>query len=221
MAPGLVARWKGQVVMARYKVGFRNRSANERIEISRHFITSVVNVPASKRQLVRLDELAAALAAATTARAEYLASQSVVRLARERYVEAVKVLCERVTFNATGLSNGVADDDIEYLAAGLDLAAPKDAVGPPPELSELRVERLAGSGRVGLRWKCPLSRASYRIEVTTDPNREAGWKQHAITSRRSVVLNDLRSAVWQWVRVACVNAHGQGPWSTPVRVLPE
>jgi hypothetical protein len=207
--------------MARYKVGFRNRSANERIEISKHFITSVVNVPASKRQLVRLDELAAALSAATNARAEYLAAQTTVQLARERYAQTVKVLCDRVTLNATGLSVRVADDDIEYLAAGLDLSAPKDAVSSPPEPSDLRVQRLAGPGRVGLRWKCPLDRAMYCIEVTTDPNREAGWKQHVITSRRSVVLNDLRSAVWHWVRVACINTHGQGPWSAPVRVLPE
>lgn len=207
--------------MARYKVGFHNRSANERIEISKHFISSVVNVPAPKRQLVRLDELEAALSAATTARTEYLAAQLAVKVARERYAQAVKVLCDRVTRNATGLSNGVADDDIEYLAAGLDLAAPKNTVDPPPEPIALRVERLAGPGRVGLRWKCPLSRVAYSIEVTTDPNREKGWKQHAIATRRSVMLDDLRSAVWQWVRVACINTQGQGPWSAPVRVLPE
>jgi hypothetical protein len=207
--------------MARYKVGFHNRSANERLDISRHFITSVVNVPAPKRQLVRLDELEAALSAATTARTEYLAAQAAVKAARERYAQAVQVLCDRVTRNATGLSNGVGDDDVEYLAAGLDLAAPKNAVEPPPEPLALRVERLAEPGRVGLRWKCPVSRGCYSIEVTTDPNGETGWKQHAITSRRSVVLDDLRSAVWQWVRVACINTQGPGPWSVPVRVLPE
>ncbi len=207
--------------MARYKVGFRNRSANERIEISQKFIARVPNVPAPKRRLVHLDELEASLAEATDLRAEYLAAQVAVNHIRQRYAEAVKVLCQRVTLSAIGLSNGVGKDDHEYLAAGLQLSAPRQSQPLPPAPMALRVERLTGPGRAGLRWKGSLRRCCYVIEVTTDPEGRHGWKRQSQTFKHRAVVDHLRSAVWHWIRVAGVNACGQGPWSVPMRVLPE
>ena len=207
--------------MALYKVGFRNRSANERIAISERFITNVVKVPAPKRPLVRLGELEEALATATAARADYVAVQTELRAARQRYAQAVKVLCDRVTLNVIGLSNGVGNDEAGYLAAGLQLPAPRRSLGRPSAPTHLRVERLAGPGRARLRWNRPLRRGIFSVQVTEDPKAEKGWKEQTKTTKQSVVLKNLHSAMWQWVRVAGFNAHGQGPWSQPVRVLPE
>jgi hypothetical protein len=207
--------------MPRYKLGFRNRSASERIAISERFIKNVGKLPVSKRRLVRLAALGEALAAATGTRAEYLSAKTALRAARERYGAAVKQLCQEVTRDAVGLSVSVQQNDAEYLVAGLELAAPHRAVGPVPAPLSVRVERGSEPGAAKVRWDCPLRRCLYRVQMTTDPRAASGWRDVATTTKRRVLLEGLRSGVWQWLRVRGANAHGQGPWSQAVRVLPE
>jgi hypothetical protein len=72
---------------------------------------------------------------------------------------------------------------------------------------------------MGLRWKRPVRRCAFLIQMTSDQAAATGWQQVAISgNRQSCEVTRLESGVKCWFRVAPTNAHGQGPWSQPVSV---
>ena len=90
-------------------------------------------------------------------------------------------------------------------------------VGQPAAPTQLRASATEFEGRVRLRWKRPIRRCVFIIEMTTDPAALTGWRQVAVSgNRQSCEVAGLESGRKGWFRVAATNAHGQGPWSQPV-----
>jgi hypothetical protein len=80
----------------------------------------------------------------------------------------------------------------------------------------LRVVSTEFEGVVRLRWKRPVRRCAFLIQMTTAPAATRGWKQVGLSIRQSCEVTGLKGGLKCWFRVAASNAHGLGPWSQPV-----
>ena len=102
------------------------------------------------------------------------------------------------------------------LAAGVGIKKAKQPVGIPDAPARLRVVSTEFEGAVSLRWKRPVRRCAFTIQMTTAPAATRGWKSVGISIKQSGIVTGLKSGLKCWFRVAASNAHGQGPWSQPV-----
>jgi hypothetical protein len=107
-------------------------------------------------------------------------------------------------------------DPVALLAAGVGVKKAKQPVGKPGAPTLMRVVSAESEGAVRLRWKRPVRRCAFLIQMTTAPAATRGWKQVAISIRQSCAVTGLKSGAKCWFRVAASNSYGQGPWSQPV-----
>jgi hypothetical protein len=200
-----------------FKLGFRNKSVAERLSICRRFVQSVAKVPPEKRRYVKLAERQVQLANADKAvvRVEVLRSQ--LREAISTRNSLANRLYREVTCDASGILV-TAENNSDVLAAGLELPKPKRPKGKPGVPTRLRGQAARISGAVELRWKRPLRRCFFVVQFTSDPSVETGWKFMLSCSNARCQVEGLRPGAQYWFRIAAGNAHGQGPWTSPMAV---
>ena len=200
-----------------FKLGFRNKSIPELLAICRRFIESVARVPADRSRYVPLAERQSQLAGVEAAVTQVDALRTDLRAAIAARNEQVRNLCQSVTSDACGVLN-VAENKTDIVAAGLALPKPKLPKGKPAAPTFLRGQPGRKGGAVELRWKRPLRRCAFTVEFTSSPQAQAGWKVAFASTKAKCVVEGLRPGAQHWFRVCAVNAHGQGPWSSPVAV---
>jgi hypothetical protein len=204
--------------MKNYKLGFRNRSLLEQLAICRRIADCIEKLPAEKRAALARIPVAILVADAAAAHGRVESLRSQLRAALSERKSKVRAARDGVTRAASALWGETMGDAAGLLAAGLELEAEKHPVGRPAAPDPLRAIATELEGVVRLRWKRPVRRCIFIIQMTRDPSATDGWK-HADTSiRQSCEVPGLESGVKYWFRVAATNTQGQGPWNNPVCV---
>jgi hypothetical protein len=202
--------------MKRFKLGFGNRPISEQINICRCVAHGIGKLPAEQRQALAAHPVAASVAEATDAVTEVEVLKTALRAGlarRDKKVAAMRHHTTRAAIVITMLTRG---DPVALLAAGVGVKKAKQPVGKPGAPTLLRIVSTESEGAVSLRWKRPVRRCIFLIQMTTAPAATRGWKQVAISIRQSCTVTGLKSGQKYWFRVSAANAHGQGPWSQPV-----
>jgi len=89
------------------------------------------------------------------------------------------------TAAANGITLATGGDPVTLLAAGAGIQKAKQPVGVPGAPARLRVISTDYEGRVRLRWKRPVRRCTFLIQMTTDRAARVGWKQAAICVKQN------------------------------------
>jgi hypothetical protein len=205
--------------MKTFKLGFGNRTVLEQISICRRVADGIAKLTAEQRATFADRPVADSVAEATEAHAAVEELKATLKAALRVRDAKVRVMRQHTTGAASGISALTGGNVAAMLGAGLGVAKEKHPVGKPDAPGNLRVAATDFEGRVRLRWKRPIRRCAFLIEMTTDPAAATGWQQVAISgNRQSCEVTGLESGVKCWFRVAATNAHGQGPWSQVVNV---
>jgi len=202
--------------MKRFKLGFGNKTVLEQISICRRVATGIGKLPAAHRKYVAANLVTDSVAEAVAAHAEVESLKTALKAALARRADKVSAMRERTTTAATGLMIATGGEPAALLAAGFGVVKDRQPVGVPGAPVRLRVLSTEYEGRVRLRWKRPVRRCTFLIQMTTDRAARVGWKQAAISVKQTCYVTGLKSGAKCWFRVAASNAHGQGPWSQPV-----
>lgn len=205
---------------ARFKLGFRNKSAEDRVDICRQTINGFKKAPVANLKLVKLDDLEAQLAAIEGELALIASLRAQLRAALRQRNGSVTALCQSVTYSAVGYKATVGLGGVELLAGGLRLAAPWHRLQAPEAPTNPQGARAGEAGSVVLRWKRTVRRSVFAVQVTTDPGVQTGWTHLLTATVAKCVVKDLEPGRLHWFRMAEVNARGQSPWSQPVPVRP-
>ncbi len=202
--------------MKRFKLGFGNKTVLEQIAICRRVAAGIAKLPAAHRRFMTGQLVADSVAEAAEAHAEAEALKTSLKAALVKRATKVRAMRDCTNSAASALTAATMGDPAALLAAGLGIVKEKQPVGMPGTPSRLRVVLTDFEGRVRLRWKRPVRRCTFLVEMTTDRAARTGWKQVTICVKQTCDVTGLASGRKYWFRVAASNAHGQGPWSQPV-----
>jgi hypothetical protein len=202
--------------MKRFKLGFGNRTVLEQIAICRRVADGIAKLPAEHRKYIGKFPVADSVAGASDANAQVGLLKTALKAALARRDDRVDTMRNCTVAAASGITAATDGDPVALLAAGLEIVKQKQPVGRPDAPARLRVLATNYEGAVSLRWKRPVRRCAFLIQMTTAPAATRGWKQAAISVRQTCEVTGLASGLKCWFRVAASNAYGQGPWSQPV-----
>ena len=202
--------------MKRPKLGFGNRTVLEQIAICRRVVNGISKLPAKQQLGVAKFPVAASVAEAVAAVAEVESLKTALRAALVRRNTKVEIMRGHTTRASAVIAVATGGDPEALLTVGVGVAKDKQPVGLPAAPTQLRVVETNFEGAVRLRWKRPLRRCAFTIQMTTAPAATRGWKSVGISLKQSGTVTGLKSGVKGWFRVAATNSHGQGPWSQPV-----
>ncbi len=205
--------------MKRFKLGFGNRTILEQIAICRRVADGIAKLPAEQREAIANHPVADSVAEAADAHAGVEALKTALKAALRKRDMKVRAMRDHTNGAGLGIFSATSGNPVAMLAAGLDITKDKQPVGKPDAPGQLRALATDFEGSVRLRWKRPLRRCAFLIQMTTDPSAATGWKDATVSgNRQTCEVTGLESGVKYWFRVAATNAHGQGPWSQPVSV---
>jgi len=207
-------------MLSSFKLGFRKKSAPQRVEICRRVITAFQKTPDPHQQYLRVPVLNAKLAKADEALRLIPLLRAELRAALRQRDTSVSELCEQVTRSANGHAGAVKFDPIEMMAGGLQLAAPWQRLPPPEEPKLFQATRCTQTGAVLLRWKRPTRRCIFMIEITTDSKGAKGWKAIQSCTAQKCVVENLEPGRLHWFRVFAVTPRGQSPYTLPMALRP-
>ncbi len=202
--------------MKRFKLGFGNRPISEQINICRRVAHGIGKLPAEQCQKLARHPVADSVAEAADAVTEVEVLKATLRAALAKRDKKVATMRQHTTAAALLINMMTSGDPVALLAAGVGVKKAKQPVGKPGAPTLLRVVSMEAEGSVSLRWKRPVRRCAFIIQMTTAPTATRGWKQVSISIRQSCTVTGLKSGQKCWFRVAATNAHGQGLWSQPV-----
>jgi hypothetical protein len=202
--------------MKRFKLGFGNRTVLEQIAICRRVADGITRLPAKQRQRVAGYPVAESVTEAADAVAEVESLKIALRGALVKRDKKVAAMRNHTTRAAAAINHATGGDPVALLAAGVGVKKAKQPVGKPGAPTLMRVLSAESEGAVSLRWKRPVRRCAFLIQMTTAPTATRGWKQVAISIRQSCTVTGLKSGAKCWFRVAASNAYGQGSRSQPV-----
>ena len=173
-------------------------------------------LPAEQRQKLACHPVADSVAEAADAVTEVEVLKSTLRAALAERDEKVSAMRNHTTTAAQLINMMTGGDPVALLATGVGVKKAQQPVGKPGAPSLMRVVSTESEGAVRLRWKRPMRRCAFLIQMTTAPAATRGWKQVEISIRQTCTVTGLKSGAKCWFRVAASNSHGQGPWSQPV-----
>jgi hypothetical protein len=203
--------------MKRFKLGLRNRSADEQLDICERVVARIAALPADQHeptQLADANTTVTALRASqqriatlrTELRTEITNRNQLMRLARDRVYRATL---------GVGVKNNF--DPAKVAACGVEFEAPKNIrVGKPGAVESLCVASHDLEGTIALRWKRPIRRCSFEVQVRVEPFNGSEWQMNQVSISQKCLVKGLKSGVKYWFRVRAINAHGEGPWSGSV-----
>jgi hypothetical protein len=205
--------------MKRFKLDCGNRTILEQIAICRCVADGIARLPDAQRETLAKHPVADSVDEAAAAHAAVEGLKTTLKAALRTRKEKVRAMREQANDAGLAIFSDTSGDPAAMLAAGLDIVKDKQSVGKPDAPTQLRAVATDFEGKVRLRWKRPVRRCAFLIQMTTDPSATTGWRQVAISgNRQSCEVAGLESGVKCWFRVAATNAHGQGPWSQVVNV---
>ena len=165
--------------MKRFKLGFGNRTILEQIAICRRVADGIGKLPAKQRQTVAEHPVVESVAAAADAVAEVELLKTALRAALQKRNDRAAIMRPPPAPPPTSPSQPAATRRRCWRRAWESKKA-KQPVGKPGAPTLMRVVSTESEGAVSLRWKRPVRRCVFLIQMTTAPAATRGWKQVAI-----------------------------------------
>ena len=207
--------------MKRLKFGFRNKTAQEQLDICERTIKNVAAQPAEYLVNVDLPEVQSVVAA-TRASHDRIASLRIeLKSEISRRNSLLSKARTKVQAAAGFAALGMNEDTAKMLSLGLPLHSEKHPVGKAGAPTYFTAKPTDGEGEALLRWKRPVRLCSFDIEMKADPLNRNQWKRLDSSLKQKCLVKDLESGMKYWFRVRACNAHGDGPWSELASVRPK
>lgn len=203
--------------MKKPKLNFGNKTILEQLAICQRVADGVARLSTEHREKIAEHDVAGRTAEARQAVAEVESLKIALKSALRRRDDKVRAARDTAGYAASVIAYLTAHNPAAMLAAGLDIVRDKQPIGLPAAPGQLRVLPVDFEGTARLRWKRPVRRCSFDVEATTDPAAQTGWKHQLTCFKQTCTVKDLAGGKKYWFRVGASNAHGQGPWSQPVR----
>jgi hypothetical protein len=203
-----------------FKLGLRNQKPHKKLEICQQLMNGLGKLTPEEREAIWWPDLQEKCADAEQALKDIALLRAELRAAFSRRTKTQREMCRAAERSANGLAVRVSYDPVQGTAGGLTLRRPKQPVGQAAAPGQLRALRGSHEGSVVLRWKRPVRRCVFLVEMTTDPNGLTGWVRVKECLPAKCELKGLPLGVLHWFRVAALNAHGQGPWSAVATLRP-
>lgn len=139
-----------------------------------------------------------------------------VQQAREKGVDAITKLANKVSIDAKKNPNLVYEAGFELLDS---TPSYQTKIDPPMHLT---LTESNGTAKLQASVKSMVKVAkSYIYQINYDINNDKGWQQILVTTRSKNTLVGLESGKRVWVRVAAVGTAGQSDWSDVAsRIVP-
>ncbi len=119
------------------------------------------------------------VAAAADAVAEVELLKTALRAALQKRNDRAAIMRHHTTRASADIAIATGSDPAALLAAGVGVKKAKQPVGKPGAPTLMRVVSTESEGAVSLRWKRPVRRCVFLIQMTTAPAATRGWKQVA------------------------------------------
>lgn len=203
--------------MRRPKLGFRNKTALEQLQICQRVVASLARAPKAQLVNVALAETRAAVAAVRASHERLERLKAELQAETRRRNDLLRRARHRVTFAQIGHANNLELRSVQMQAAGMELPASKRrSVGEPAKVTNVRAVPATHSTDITLRWERSVRRCTFQIEVRRDDEPDTEWRTVHNCVQCKCVINGLKSGGLYWFRVRAHNAHGASPWSNPV-----
>jgi len=207
--------------MAQIKLNFSRLSIPEKIARARQIVTALTGnahftspQPPLASITTAANELETAFADVQAVRQEAKAKTTIQNTKED-------VLNKLVSQSAGYVTAVGGGDEAIVQSAGMNLRAPRAAVGVPSQPQALAATAGDHDGTMDLSWDPVVEAASYVIETSPDPPTATSWKHLGVSTKSSFTVTDLVSGSRVWFRVAAINAAGQSNWSDPAtKIVP-
>ncbi len=108
------------------------------------------------------------------------------------------------------IANG---DDAMILGAGFETKKKGVKKGKLPAPLNLQAKEGLNSGQLLAKWQRVIGAQSYIVEINENINDKNSWHYFASSTKTNFTLNKLKSGTVYFIRVAALNAAGQGAYS--------
>lgn len=113
------------------------------------------------------------------------------------------------------VSNVANGDEAKILSAGFDVRKAPTPVGLLPAPKKVLASEGANDGEINGTWDKVSGAKSYIVEMTTTIDQPDSWAHVVTVTNSKCTLRELTSGSRVWIRVAAINAAGQGAYSDP------
>jgi len=120
-----------------------------------------------------------------------------------------KALLALMTQLAAYVQETSGGDEAIILGSGMDVRATKTPPQPLDAVQNLRVKAGKLAGTIAPRWQKLTGTVVYMVGTSTDG---INWTNNGNSTRTTIILSGFTSSQQVYVRIAAVNAKGQGPW---------
>lgn len=113
------------------------------------------------------------------------------------------------------VSNIANGDEAKILSAGFDIRKAPVPVGLLPAPKKVLALEGANDGEINGTWDKVSGAKSYIVEMTATIDQPDSWEHVITVTNTKCTLKELSSGSRVWIRVAAINAAGQGAYSDP------
>jgi len=212
------AQRKGNHIMHNFKLGFRNCSAEQQLDICHRVVANLARLPEECQTEPAIAGVADIVAAAQASHDRIQTLRGALKAELSARKDHLRAAREAVTRASLTTARLMQLQPQRMIGAGLQLCSGWQRVGRPDAPTLLRAEALDYNGRVRLRWKRSVRRCQFKIQMTRNPAREGSWQLVTSSSQQSCAVDNLESGGKYWFRVSATNAQGESPWSQPASV---
>lgn len=152
------------------------------------------------------DKLGIKLANQKTALKAYQKATTEVQVAREDLEYAL----ERERSYVETTSEG---DKTKILSSGFDVRQDAAPIGILPAPVNVLLKQGGSDGELIATWKRVKGARSYMVEQSFEVGDSANWAIMAVVTKAKCFLSGMDSGTRCWIRVAAINAAGQGSYS--------
>lgn len=202
--------------MRHYKLNLRNRTKSEKLVNCERHVENIGKLAEEHRPQVDMTRWSNAVAAARASYNELQVLRSALKAKTSESNHLLATACKETAYGVGMVAVHAGLEPNVMVARGLELERKKSPVGKPGAPTNLRGEPHADEGAVKLKWKRPLRRCWFDIEMQAEG--KSDWKLLESSTATNCVITGLKSGGKYWFRVSAGNAHGKGPPSNPVAV---
>lgn len=209
--------------MAKIKINVRKLTPTMVLKRLHLHSESIANLPAfEEEEAIKTELTEASIELEDALTQQDLAAKKVqetaarVQQAREKGVEAITKLANKVSIDAKNNPNLVYETGFELLDS---TPSYQTKIDPPMHLT---LTESNGTAKLEASVKSMVKVAkSYIFQINYDISNDKGWQQILVTTRSKNTLVGLESGKRVWVRVAAVGTAGQSDWSDVAsRIVP-